>query len=201
MHAARIRTPNRTLILLCFDELVRVFSMSEREFGAQSILNLACKLLMHLRNFSGAPGRTRTSTMLPPTDFESAASTNSATGAYGPDHSGDLRRVNLRARRLRRRRQGVNRDMDARLQQPPRSKRGSTGARSQPIAAAAAVVALGGAATILGAWFFQYCSAPAVPALPGAALPVLFRDPARGVGHPRRNGRQPPARPAWRRSR
>src|SRR5262249_9564928 len=29
----------------------------------------------------GAPGRTRTSTMSPPTDFESAASTNSATGA------------------------------------------------------------------------------------------------------------------------
>ena len=57
MHAARIRTPNRTLILLCFDELVRVFSMSVREFGAQSILNLACKLLMHLRTFSGAPGR------------------------------------------------------------------------------------------------------------------------------------------------
>src|SRR5262249_24341649 len=30
---------------------------------------------------SGAPGRTRTSTMLPPPDFESGASTNSATGA------------------------------------------------------------------------------------------------------------------------
>jgi hypothetical protein len=29
----------------------------------------------------GAPGRTRTSTSLPTTDFESAASTNSATGA------------------------------------------------------------------------------------------------------------------------
>src|SRR5260370_39804265 len=29
----------------------------------------------------GAPGRTRTSTMLPPPDFESGASTNSATGA------------------------------------------------------------------------------------------------------------------------
>jgi hypothetical protein len=32
----------------------------------------------------GAPGRTRTSTMSPPTDFESAASTNSATGASAP---------------------------------------------------------------------------------------------------------------------
>src|SRR5258707_6450440 len=31
--------------------------------------------------WNGAPGRTRTSTMLPPTDLESAASTNSATGA------------------------------------------------------------------------------------------------------------------------
>jgi hypothetical protein len=31
--------------------------------------------------FIGAPGRTRTSTMLPPPDFESGASTNSATGA------------------------------------------------------------------------------------------------------------------------
>src|SRR3546814_19160212 len=31
----------------------------------------------------GAPGRTRTSTVLPPTVFESAASTNSATGASG----------------------------------------------------------------------------------------------------------------------
>src|SRR6185369_11567015 len=29
----------------------------------------------------GAPGRTRTSTMFPPPDFESGASTNSATGA------------------------------------------------------------------------------------------------------------------------
>jgi hypothetical protein len=32
---------------------------------------------------NGAPGRTRTSTMLPPPDFESGASTNSATGACG----------------------------------------------------------------------------------------------------------------------
>ena len=32
---------------------------------------------------SGAPGRTRTSTMLPLPDFESGASTNSATGAGG----------------------------------------------------------------------------------------------------------------------
>ncbi len=32
-------------------------------------------------NRFGAPGRTRTSTMFPPPDFESGASTNSATGA------------------------------------------------------------------------------------------------------------------------
>src|SRR6187401_2260545 len=43
---------------------------------------------------SGAPGRTRTSTMLPPPDFESGASTNSATGAGGRDHSGEARGVN-----------------------------------------------------------------------------------------------------------
>ena len=29
-----MRTLNRTLTLLCFDELMSVFSMSEREFGA-----------------------------------------------------------------------------------------------------------------------------------------------------------------------
>ena len=43
---------------------------------------------------TGAPGRTRTSTMLPLPDFESGASTNSATGAGGRDHSREARRVN-----------------------------------------------------------------------------------------------------------
>ena len=39
----------------------------------------------------GAPGRTRTSTMFPPPDFESGASTNSATGAWaGIIAGGDL---------------------------------------------------------------------------------------------------------------
>src|SRR5713226_646123 len=42
----------------------------------------------------GAPGRTRTSTMFPPPDFESGASTNSATGASRPDHSGEAQGVN-----------------------------------------------------------------------------------------------------------
>ncbi len=46
---------------------------------------------------SGAPGRTRTSTMLPPPDFESGASTNSATGAMRADHSGRAGRVNAGA--------------------------------------------------------------------------------------------------------
>src|SRR5262249_60834819 len=43
---------------------------------------------------SGAPGRTRTSTMFPPPDFESGASTNSATGAWGVDNSRGAGRVN-----------------------------------------------------------------------------------------------------------
>src|SRR5262249_57094432 len=42
----------------------------------------------------GAPGRTRTSTMFPPPDFESGASTNSATGAWGVDNSRGAGRVN-----------------------------------------------------------------------------------------------------------
>src|ERR1700754_2634778 len=48
---------------------------------------------------AGAPGRTRTSTMFPPPDFESGASTNSATGAGGRDHSGDAGAVNADVRR------------------------------------------------------------------------------------------------------
>ena len=43
---------------------------------------------------TGAPGRTRTSTMLPLPDFESGASTNSATGAGGRDHIHQARGVN-----------------------------------------------------------------------------------------------------------
>src|SRR6516225_11722260 len=52
-------------------------------------------------DFVGAPGRTRTSTMLPPPDFESGASTNSATGAVrsqaniaAADHTGARHSVN-----------------------------------------------------------------------------------------------------------
>src|SRR6186997_2945827 len=48
----------------------------------------------------GAPGRFRTSTMLPSPDFESGASTSSATGAIGGDHSGGRPSVNVRAHGL-----------------------------------------------------------------------------------------------------
>lgn len=46
--------------------------------------------------------------------------------------------------------------MDARLQQPRAAQTWLDWAYANPIIAAAAVVALGGAATILGAWIFQY---------------------------------------------
>ena len=46
--------------------------------------------------------------------------------------------------------------MDARLQQRRTAETWEETIRSRPIAAAAVMIALGGAATILGAWFFQY---------------------------------------------
>jgi disulfide bond formation protein DsbB len=46
--------------------------------------------------------------------------------------------------------------MDARLRQPALLDSWADRARARPIAAAAIVVAVGGALTILGAWFFQY---------------------------------------------
>ncbi len=46
------------------------------------------------RKEPGAPGRTRTSTGVSPPDFESGASTSSATGACGVDNTGGLCRVN-----------------------------------------------------------------------------------------------------------
>jgi disulfide bond formation protein DsbB len=46
--------------------------------------------------------------------------------------------------------------MDARLQQPRTAQNLVDWAYANPIIAAAAVVALGGAATIIGAWIFQY---------------------------------------------
>jgi disulfide bond formation protein DsbB len=45
--------------------------------------------------------------------------------------------------------------MDARLQQSSLPQTWAKLARSQPIAAAAIAIAIGGVATILGAWFFQ----------------------------------------------
>jgi disulfide bond formation protein DsbB len=46
--------------------------------------------------------------------------------------------------------------MDARMQHPRTAATWIDWARANPIMAAAAVVAIGGAATILGAWIFQY---------------------------------------------
>src|SRR5256884_8839428 len=46
--------------------------------------------------------------------------------------------------------------MDAGLRQHSLPQTWVNFARSQPVAAAALVIALGGAATVLGAWFFQY---------------------------------------------
>src|SRR5262245_61256613 len=42
---------------------------------------------LRTRQAAGAPGRFRTSTVLPPPDFESGASTSSATGALGADRA------------------------------------------------------------------------------------------------------------------
>src|SRR5258708_36322338 len=52
--------------------------------------HLVEKAAINQRKINGAPGRTRTSTMFPPPDFESGASTNSATGAWGEDNSGGV---------------------------------------------------------------------------------------------------------------
>ena len=46
--------------------------------------------------------------------------------------------------------------MDAKLQSQPTPLSTADALRARPIAAAAVAVAVGGAATILGAWFFQY---------------------------------------------
>jgi disulfide bond formation protein DsbB len=46
--------------------------------------------------------------------------------------------------------------MDAKLETPPMSQSFAASLRDRPIRAAALAVAVGGAATILGAWIFQY---------------------------------------------
>jgi disulfide bond formation protein DsbB len=46
--------------------------------------------------------------------------------------------------------------MDAKLQSQPMPSSTAAALRARPIAAAAIAVAVGGAATLLGAWFFQY---------------------------------------------
>ncbi len=125
----------------------------------------------------GAPGRNRTSTVLPPPDFESGASTNSATGAY---RDGSYRRRPAGQRPYHCRlscdiwRQ-QDRDGSAQSRatpssvraQPPRQHAAVMSAgpmsdqiasmvRTRPLAAAATAIAVVGAAAILGAWFFQY---------------------------------------------
>src|SRR5260370_33239971 len=52
------------------------------------------KAAINQRKINGPAGRIRTSTMFPPPDFESGASTNSATGAWGEDNSGGVCAVN-----------------------------------------------------------------------------------------------------------
>ncbi len=87
---------------------------------------------------SGAPGRTRTSTMLPSPDFESGASTNSATGAGGRDHSGEARGVNgpAPAERAPAKRAPFFRS-DAQTRARARAGAQGSGARSRPFFLAA----------------------------------------------------------------
>src|SRR5262249_42925185 len=122
--------------------------------------------------------------MSPPTDFESAASTNSATGARTriiAAHGGGSTTALYRRRPGPRRHQwiGLHHRIDRmsvdRLRGQPGSLRAAakgcsksipmtattletwnTLRRTRPIAAAAMIIALGGMATVVGAWFFQY---------------------------------------------
>src|SRR5204863_4923466 len=104
----------------------------------------------------------RTSTGISPPDFESGASTDSATGARPRDHSGRWQRVNgatisvaylVPADLLKCHRSDAKVSMaDTFLL---RSNVAET-VRNRPITAAAAAIVIGGALAILGAWFFQY---------------------------------------------
>src|SRR5262245_40644181 len=124
--------------------------------------------------------------MSPPTDFESAASTNSATGArrriiatHGGGSTGApydamerpsrwaactrvrSRKVAWLVKRARATRRPDNltgnEPMSERIgERLPASETWATLVRTRPIAAAAVAIAAGGMATILGAWFFQY---------------------------------------------
>lgn len=99
----------------------------------------------------GAPGRSRTSTVFPPPDFESGASTSSATGARQRDHS----------REAHGGKRGITGCMDstpASGYAAPMAKSIAMlieHARTHPHTAAALAVAAVSAATLAGAWFFE----------------------------------------------
>src|SRR6185436_3578663 len=114
---------------------------------------LLLRFVIQFRN--GAPGRFRTSTMLPSPDFESGASTSSATGAIGGDHSGGRPSVNVRAHGLLGRQFRTPTLCESR-QGSRMIARSIALARTQPAGTAAAVIAAIGLAAILGAYFFQY---------------------------------------------
>src|ERR1700722_14680920 len=84
---------NRNGILVFRRKLARPFDrlFKQLRHGHHRIIFASCR---EAAKATGAPGRTRTSTTLRPPDFESGASTDSATGAYGPHHSGRRAAVN-----------------------------------------------------------------------------------------------------------
>jgi len=67
--------------------------------------------------------------------------------------------------------------MDARLQQPRAAQTWIDWACANPIVAAAAVVAIGGAATIIGAWIFQYLGYRPCPLCLEQRYPYYFAIP------------------------
>src|SRR6266545_7792490 len=95
--------------------------------------------------------------MFPPPDFESGASTNSATGARPPDHSRIGPRVNFCCRTNA---MGIDTPNSRRygviIEVLRMSQLSMDRIHSDPAGSAAIVVAAIGAATILGAYFFQF---------------------------------------------
>ena len=87
MRAGATTIPPRTTLFVRRDDPVRGLVQSRREANCRTVDEIG-------KSLAGAPGRNRTSTVLPPPDFESGASTNSATGAGGRDYSGGGRGVN-----------------------------------------------------------------------------------------------------------
>src|SRR5262245_66688041 len=70
------------------------FAQATADNDAASCVRLACQPKLRSSLKVGAPGRTRTSTTLRPPDFESGASTDSATGAWSRQYNRPVRRVN-----------------------------------------------------------------------------------------------------------